>query len=105
MIEHWQTFQKSQSVDNLPIDSVEFERRRRRQDGMCSIKSLVCCLSVLVGNPTTRNRKKDTQCQQRHIGRISNYDDDDNSFGYNFNEQIMSPRVLTRLADKGHHFD
>lgn len=72
---------------------------------MCSIKSLVCCLSVLVGKPSIRNSKKDKQRQQRHIGLMSNYDNDDASFGYNFDDQVMSPRVLTRLAGRGHQFD
>lgn len=90
--------------DNLPIDSIEFERRRRRQDGMCSVKSLICCLSVLVGKPSMRNSKKEKR-RQPQIGLVSNYDNDDASFGYNFDDEIMSPRVLTRLAGKGHHFD
>ena len=107
MTEHWQTFQKSQNIkfsDNLPIDSVEFERRRRRQDSLCSIKSLMCCLSVLVGKSSNRNGKE-KQRRQTQIGLISNFDNDDASFGYNFDDEIMSPRVLTRLAGKGHHFD
>ncbi|KAL3780252.1 hypothetical protein ACHAWO_010546 [Cyclotella atomus] len=108
MTENWHSFQKSNSIkfsDNLPIDSVEFERRRRRQDGMCSIRSLVCCISVLVGNPSIRSKKEKQRQQQRQIGLISNYDNDDASFGYNFDDQVMSPRVLTRLAGRGHQFD
>ncbi|KAL3791805.1 hypothetical protein HJC23_002436 [Cyclotella cryptica] len=108
-MEHWQTFQRNQSIkfsDNLPVDSVEFERRRRRQDGICSIKSLFCCLSVLVGKPSIRNtsNKSAKRKRQPQVGIIVNYDNDDASFGYNFDEQ-MSPRVLTRLAGRGHHFD
>lgn len=109
MAEHWHKFQKSNSIkfsDNLPIDSVEYERRRNRQESMCSIKSLVCCISVLVGKPSIRNNKKKKQRQQqRSIGLMSNCDNDDASFGYNFDDQVMSPRVLTRLAGRGHQFD
>lgn len=108
-MEHWQSFLRNQSVkfsDNLPVDSVELERRRRRQDGICSIKSLFCCLSVLLGKPSIRDSssKSAQRRQQSQVGIIVNYDNDDASFGYNFDEH-MSPRVLTRLAGRGHHFD
>jgi hypothetical protein len=64
----------------------------------------MCCLSVLVGKPSIRSKKAERQ-QQRQIGLISNYDNDDASFGYNFDDQVISPRVLTRLAGRGHQFD
>ena len=107
-MEHWQKFHKNQSlVDaSLPVDSVEYERLRRRQDGVCSVKSLFCCLSVLIGKPSMRqsNAKKNRQTQQQQMEWSRSFENDDDSFGYNFDDQ-MSPRVLTRLADKGHCFD
>ena len=86
----------------MPVDAVEFERRRRKQGGMCSIKSLVCCLTVLVGQPSLRKSSKKKQSQQP-VEFVRTFEDDD-SFGYNFDEQ-MSPRVMTRLAGAGRSID
>lgn len=69
---------------------------------MCSIKSLFCCISVLV--PSIRNSKKDQRKAQSQDVFVVNYNNDDASFGYNFEDE-MSPRVLTRLSGRGHHFD
>mmetsp|Transcript_20608 Transcript_20608/g.44769 ORF Transcript_20608/g.44769 Transcript_20608/m.44769 type:complete len:109 (+) Transcript_20608:273-599(+) len=105
--EHWQSFQKQQSFrfaeSTMPVDAVELERQRRKQSGLCSVKSLFCCLSVLVGRPSIREKssKKRRQSQQMELRSFEN---DDDSFGYNFDEQ-MSPRVLTRLASTGHNFN
>ena len=109
--EHWKSFQKQQSLhftESMPVDSAEYERQRRRQAGLCSVKSLFCCLSVLVGKPSIGSRrnssKKRPQSQQMEV--LRSWENDDDSFGYNFDEQIPSPRVLTRLAaDAGHNFD
>lgn len=102
--EHWQSFQKQQSfkfVDQgMPIDSAEL---RAKESNMCSVKSLFCCLSVLVGKPTKSGTVKDSK-KVRRSQIIRNFDNDDDSFGYNFDDQ-MSPRVLTRLAAPGHNFD
>lgn len=109
--EHWQTFQKQQSVKftdaAMPIDSAELERQRRRQGGMCSLKSLFCCLTVLVGKPSKSKRAKSSRKRrqsQQQMECFRGHDNDDDSFGYNFDEKI-SPRVLTRLASAGHNFD
>jgi len=96
-VEHWQRFQKSQtcrfSDPSLPVDSVEYERRRRRQDGMCSVKGLFCCLSVLFGKnsakSTTSKQKTRQSKHQLHLGYFRDFDDD--SFGYNFDNNL-SPR-------------
>mmetsp|Transcript_31752 Transcript_31752/g.54162 ORF Transcript_31752/g.54162 Transcript_31752/m.54162 type:complete len:113 (+) Transcript_31752:277-615(+) len=109
--EHWQSFQKQQSFKHadstMPIDSVVLERQRRKQAaGMSSAKSLFCCLSVLVGRPSVsarRNSKKAHRSQQ--MGFMSNFGNDDDSFGYNFDDEQMSPRVSRRLANDGHNFN
>ena len=102
--EHWQSFQKQQSFkftdSAMPIDAVELERQRRKQSGFCSAKSLFCCLSVLVGQSTKAKSTK----QRRQPIEVLRREDDDDSFGYNFDDQ-MSPRVMTRLATSGHNFD
>jgi len=36
---------------------------------------------------------------------LRTFENDDDSFGYNFDEQIISPRVLKRLASDGNNFD
>lgn len=128
--EHWQTFQKQQSQSfryglgdscNMPVDANELERLRRKQSGLCSVKSLFCCISVLVGRPLTttttaksssktkntstsrRRRRRLQQQKQQQVVRF--YEKDDDSFGDNFDEQ-MSPRVMTRLAtSSGHNFN
>ena len=111
-MQHWSSFQKQQNCRlaslDLPIDAEEFERQRRKQDGMCSVKSLFCCLSVLIGRPSLRNSANNrsqqrSQQQQQHVGMVASYENDGDSFGYNFD--TTSPRVLTRLANNGHNFD
>ena len=87
----------------MPVDAVEFERRRRKQGGMCSIKSLLCCLTVLVGQPSLRKSSKKKQSQQQPVEFVRTFEDDD-SFGYNFDEQI-SPRVMARLAGASRSID
>mmetsp|Transcript_19129 Transcript_19129/g.31208 ORF Transcript_19129/g.31208 Transcript_19129/m.31208 type:complete len:115 (-) Transcript_19129:134-478(-) len=111
--EHWQSFQEQQSFkfaeSSMPVYAVEVERQRRKQGGLCSIKSLFCCLSVLVGRPSnsanksSKKSKKRRQSQQMEVLRT--FENDDDSFGYNFDEQIISPRVLKRLASDGNNFD
>eukprot|EP01083_Nonionella_stella_P014014 39403_1 len=101
--EHWQTFQKAQSFKfpdtSMPIDSAEAERQRRKQGGICSVKSLFCCLSVLVGKPASGGKRSNKRRQsQQQMDIYRNYQNDDASFGYNFDEPQMSPRVSTRLA-------
>ena len=91
----------------MPIDAIELERQRRRQDGMCTFKSLICCLSVLVGMPSNKSSasKNSKRQSQQHVGVVRSFENDDDSFGYNFDDQ-MSPRVLTRLSSTtGHNFD
>jgi hypothetical protein len=91
----------------MPVDANELERLRRRQGGLCSVKSLFCCLSVLVGRPATAtSRTKPTKGGRRRQQEVvRSYENDDDSFGYNFDEQI-SPRVMTRLAtSSGHNFN
>jgi hypothetical protein len=56
-----------------------------------------------VGKPTKSGSVKDSK-KVRRSQIIRNFDNDDDSFGYNFDDQ-MSPRVLTRLAAPGHNFD
>ena len=109
--EHWQTFQKQQhqsfKESAMPIDAIEFERQRKRQDGMCTFKSLVCCLSVLVGMPGNKNNSSKNSKRQslQNVGVVRSFETDDASFGYNFDDQ-MSPRVMTRLSSTtGHNFD
>ena len=85
--EHWQSFQKRQATfaeSGLPVDAVEFERQRRKQGGLCSVKSLFCCLSVLVGRPmhTSKSSVKRRYSQQGEVLRM--FENDDDSFGYNF---------------------
>mmetsp|Transcript_3639 Transcript_3639/g.9255 ORF Transcript_3639/g.9255 Transcript_3639/m.9255 type:complete len:105 (+) Transcript_3639:373-687(+) len=101
--EHWQSFQKQQSfkIDStMPIDAALLEKQRRKQSGLCSAKSIFCCLSVLLGQSSTRPKNSNKRRQSVEVLRK---DDDDGSFGYNFDE--MSPRVSTRLASSGHNFD
>ena len=87
----------------MPIDSEELERLRRRQTGLCSVKSLFCCLSVLVGRPSAIRSAKEPAKRQASYNRRSFEDDD--SFGYNFDDEQISPRVLSRLATGGHNFN
>ena len=108
---HWQRFQKHESVrlagladTPMPIDAVELERRRRREGGMCSVKALLCCLSVLVGKPAIGGVKDRAKRQSAGMAPRRSHDDDDASFGYNFDDP-MSPRVLSRLASGGHNFN
>jgi len=108
MVEHWEKFQKQQqsfrfAESTMPIDAAELERQRRRQGGLCSVKSLFCCLSVLVGRPAIGSKSSKNQ-RQSHVGVVRSFENDDDSFGFNFDEQI-SPRVMTRLANAGHGFD
>ncbi|KAL3757520.1 hypothetical protein ACHAWU_010152 [Discostella pseudostelligera] len=91
--EHWQNFQKQQSsrhgYGDMPVDAAELERLRRKQGGLCSVKSLFCCLSVLVGRPPT-SREKNSKRRQQEI--VRSFENDDDSFGYNFDEQISGDR-------------
>ncbi|KAL3781565.1 hypothetical protein ACHAW5_002574 [Stephanodiscus triporus] len=107
MAEHWARFQKQERArlaeSAMPIDAVELERQRRRQSGLCSVKSLLCCLTVLVGKPST-GRAKDTLKRPASYHRRS-FENDDDSFGYNFDDEQISPRVLSRLANGGHNFN
>ncbi|KAL3822334.1 hypothetical protein ACHAXA_002649 [Cyclostephanos tholiformis] len=100
--EHWQRFQKQERArlaeSSMPIDAVELERLRRRQNGLCSVKSLFCCLSVLVGKPSALRSAKGTTKRQTYRRSL----EDDDSFGYNFDDEQISPRVLSRLATGGH---
>mmetsp|Transcript_24529 Transcript_24529/g.52416 ORF Transcript_24529/g.52416 Transcript_24529/m.52416 type:complete len:112 (-) Transcript_24529:246-581(-) len=108
--EQWQSFQKQQSLklaeSSMPVDSADLERRRRKQEGLeCSVKSLFCCLSVLCGRPSIRVKKPSkNRRQSQRMEVLRRVAKDDDSFGYNFDDQI-SPRVLTRLARDGHNFD
>mmetsp|Transcript_9322 Transcript_9322/g.16860 ORF Transcript_9322/g.16860 Transcript_9322/m.16860 type:complete len:112 (+) Transcript_9322:150-485(+) len=108
--EHWQSFQKQQSYkfaeSRMPIESAEVERQRRKQEGLlCSVKSLFCCLSVLTGRPIVGGNKRSKNSRQSSQMEVSRkFERDDDSFGYNFDEQI-SPRVMTRLASGGHNFN
>jgi hypothetical protein len=88
----------------MPVDANELERLRRKQGGLlCSVRSLVCCLSVLVGRPPlTTSRSKNSKSSRRQQEVVRSYENDDDSFGYNFDEQI-SPRVMTRLATSSDH--
>lgn len=103
MSQKWQTLQKQQSCkfaeSSMPIHSEELERQRRKEGGVCSVKSIFCCLSVLAGGALFQAKESN-----RRQSRLRNLENDDNSFGYNFDEQ-MSPRVLTRLANDDHNFD
>jgi hypothetical protein len=106
--EHWERFQKQERArlaeSAMPIDAIELERLRRRKGGMCSVKSLFCCLSVLVGKPSTVRAKGSTKRQPSFQRR--SFENDDASLGYNFDdEQMISPRVLSRLATGGHNFN
>jgi hypothetical protein len=107
--EHWQTFQKQQSFryGEMPVDAAELERLRRKQGGLCSVKSLFCCLSVLVGRPaaTSTTRAKNPKRRYRQQEVVRSNENDDDSFGYNFDEQLSSPRVMTRLAGSDHNFN
>ena len=107
--EHWNRFQASRlaGLDDtpMPIDAIELDRRRRREGrGTSSIKALFCCLSVLVGKPAIGGAKDREAKRQAAAPRHQSHDDDDASFGYNFDDP-MSPRVLSRLASGGHSFN
>ena len=89
----------------MPIDAIELERQRRKQGGMCSVKSVFCCLSVLFGRPpayASGSSEKRRPSKRTKVSRM--FENDDDSFGYNFDDQI-SPRVMTRLASDGHNFN
>lgn len=106
--EHWNGFKSVRlaGLDDtpMPIDAVELDRRRR---GTSSIKALFCCLSVLVGKPaigSAKDREAKRQAAAGMAPRHQSHDDDNASFGYNFDDP-MSPRVLSRLASGGHNFN
>lgn len=111
--EHWQSFQRQQqqsfryAESSMPIYADELERQRRKQDGLCSLKSLFCCLSVLVGRrpaggkEVSRNNRR-RQAHQYQMEVLRSHENDDDSFGYNFDEQL-SPIVLTRLTSRVDH--
>ena len=93
----------------MPINIEEVERQRRRHESICSVKSLFCCLSVLVGkhsytNKSSLSKKRKKRQTQHHV--VRSFEDDD-SFGHNFDDdEQMSPRVMTRLSSvRGHNFD
>ena len=92
--EHWRSFQKQQQQhqsmrhsEMMPINIEEVERQRRRHDSICSVKSLFCCLSVLVGKhsytKSSLSKKRKKRQTQHHV--VRSFEDDD-SFGHNFDD-------------------
>ena len=103
-VQHWQSFRASSSPRfdaSLPIHSVEYERQRRKRE--CSLKSLFCCLKILVGKKSSRsNNIAEAKRRQTQIALLRTNNTDD-SFGYNFDDHQPPSQKLSGSSENNDH--